>query len=85
MTIKRFMVIKNNQNIAFTKVITENGETEVQVIREYDKKTQTELDFAKEAQNRLDNEHPDWADVITWQMIAEDDLQEWLADPTTII
>lgn len=85
MTVKRFMVVKENGNIIFTKVTTENGENEITEVREYTKKTQTELDFAQEVLKRFENEFPEWADVLEWVMIAEDDLQDWLKDSSVII
>lgn len=85
MTVKRFVVIKENGNIEFTKAVNEDGNIETSVIREYTKNTQTTLDFATECIERFDNEYPDWAGVIEWQMIAEDDLKEWIKNPETII
>jgi len=71
----RFMVIKENGNIVFTKVWIENGEHHTQEFREYNKTSQQTLNFAEECQERFDNEYPEWADIITWELINEEDLR----------
>lgn len=90
MTIKRFMVILTNGDVTFKKVklFTENGvtiATEQEEVRTYEKKTRTELDFPAECINRFENEFPDWADVLEWQMIGEEDFAEWVASPDTVV
>jgi len=70
----RYMVIKNNGNVAFVKIWFGDGELYTQVFREYEKASQKTFCFVDECITRFDNEYPEWAGVIEWEWIDEDVL-----------
>lgn len=77
-TVERFMVICESGDIWFIKVVRDGSDWSTTVYAEYSCDTQTELDFAQEAQKRFANDYPDWDGIFDWQMICEDDLMDYL-------
>jgi len=74
--INRYLVNMKNGDIQFVKVWLDGGEQYITIIAEYAKHTQTHLDFAAEALDRMENEYPEWADVLEWEQIHEEDLYD---------
>lgn len=76
---KRFLLIHENGDISFIKMISDDGEWETTTYVTYKEKTATTLNFADECRARFAEDFPEFDSFVDeWEMIPEGDLEEFL-------
>lgn len=80
MEVIRYRVIEENGDISFIKIIATHDEIFTEVLATYSIELQTELDFSAQAQKMFDEDFPEWAEVIVWPIVTEEDFEDLYLD-----
>lgn len=80
MEVIRCRVIEENGDISFIKIIATHDEIFTEVLATYSIELQTELDFSAQAQKMFDEAFPEWAGVIVWPIVTEEDFEDLYLD-----